>query len=202
MPNWCGNNMTIYNPKKFKEKCIKNGGFFFDNIVPMPDHMRVKNNLSVDSWMEKQMGGSDHLTPESVRKADKLQNEFFQEDVFDYIAVKPWLKSEEERTGILADSWYEWNCANWGTKWDLAHDDIDLAELDKAIEEGTDYDLSFDTAWAPPIPVLEKMAELGVEFDWSCEESGCQIYMSGTSDGQSFSYGDDEPPEEDDEDEE
>lgn len=202
MPNWCSNNMTIYNPKVFKEKCIKDGVFLFDNVVPMPDHMRVKNNLHVDSWMEKEMGGSDHLTIESIKKADQLQNEFFQKDVFDYITVKPWLEYEEERTGISADSWYEWNCANWGTKWDLAPDDIDLKELDEAIEKGTDYDLCFDTAWAPPIPVLEKMAELGVEFDWNCEEGGCGIYMEGQSDGESFSCWDCDPPEEDDENEE
>lgn len=204
MPNWCSNSLCIYSPEKFVEKyCDKDGEFSFDRVVPMPDHMRVKNNLRVDGWLEQTVGGSDHLTIEHIKQAKELQNEFFTEDVFDYIAVKPWLQSEEERTGVNADSWYEWNCEHWGTKWDVSGDvKITPEELEQAKKDGVLH-VAFDTAWAPPIPVFEKMAQEGICFDFESEEPGCEIYVSGNSDGTGLCYGYDDPPEreEDEEDE-
>lgn len=201
MPNWCWNSITIYNPKVFKEKCMKDGRFSFDNVVPQPEHMRIKNRLHVDNWMEKQIGGSDHLKPEYIKNASKLQNEFFQRDVFDYISVKPWLDAETQRTEIPADGWYDWDCANWGTKWDVDDEDISYDDIDWAIENNTDVDFGFNTAWAPPIPIFERMAEMGIEFDVSCEEPGCEIYISGSSNGETFSYSYDDPPKEDEDEE-
>lgn len=44
--------------------------------------------------------------------------------------------------------WYNWNVANWGTKWDL-DEDTDLVSTDN--ENGTSTAVyQFDTAWAPP----------------------------------------------------
>ena len=201
MPNWCSNTMTIYNPEVFKEKCVKDNGFSFDNVIPQPDHMRLHNQLEVD-YPVKQEIKEQGITLEHVKKAEKLDNSFFTRNVMDYLYSRPWMEAEEQRTDIPADSWYEWDCANWGTKWDLSDDDIDLDDLDEAIQNGEDFEWNFDTAWAPPIPVLEKMAELGVEFSWSCEEPGCEIYMSGEASDGHFCYGDDEPPARDDEEDE
>jgi hypothetical protein len=50
------------------------------------------------------------------------------------------------------DNWYGWNNRNWGTKWDACQVDIKL-EDDESI---TYY---FETAWAPPYPVIEKLSE-------------------------------------------
>ena len=202
MPNWCDNSLTIYNPEKFVEKCCKDGEFSFDNVIPMPDHMRVKNNLRVSGWLENQVGGTDHLTVESIRKAKQLQNEFFQEDVFDYIAVKPWLESEAERTGVNADQWYEWNCEHWGTKWDVDGDvKVTPEDLEQAKKDGM-LQIGFNSAWSPPIPVFEEMAKMGIEFDFESEEPGCEIYVSGSSDGSCLSYGYDDPPKREDEEDE
>lgn len=49
-------------------------------------------------------------------------------------------------------SWYPWSIAKWGTKWG--------AYSFTMIDEGADsLEFKFDTAWSPPIPVFEKMAE-------------------------------------------
>jgi hypothetical protein len=69
-----------------------------------------------------------------------------------------------------------------------------MDDLNAACNSNEDYSFVFDTAWAPPIPVLEKMAELGVEFDWNCEEPGMEIFMAGEAVGGLFSYGNTEPP--------
>lgn len=46
-----------------------------------------------------------------------------------------------------ANNWYDWNSANWGTKWN-AYDVTRISE----------DSFSFDTAWAHPIPIIEALA--------------------------------------------
>ena len=46
------------------------------------------------------------------------------------------------------DNWYDWRCANWGTKWNA----YSLGEEDAEIN-------SFYTAWSTPQPVIEALAE-------------------------------------------
>lgn len=43
--------------------------------------------------------------------------------------------------------WYEWNLANWGTKWDI---DVDV-EM-----HGSEVRLYFNSAWSPPVEFFEK----------------------------------------------
>ena len=201
MPNWCENHITISNPKVFKEKCMKNGNFSFNNIIPQPKHMRVYNELNM-SESEEELFESLGINKENLSK--ELNNNFFCDGAIDFLYAKGWMDKEAERTGIKTSDWYQWNCDNWGTKWDLSTDDLDSLDLDglcEAIKNNDSFRLQFDTAWAPPIPVLQKMAELGVVFDWECEEGGCGIYMEGQSDGESFSCWDCDPPKEDEDEE-
>lgn len=191
MPNWCSNSLSIYNPKVFKEKCVKNGVFVFSNFIPRPEHMNLYINLGMNESTEDILNKAG-VCIENIGK--ELTNEYFLNQTIDFLYAKSWIEAEEERTGEKRNDWYNWDCGNWGTKWDLADDDVDLSELDECIEEGVQFDICFDTAWSPPEPVLYKMAELGVEFGFSCEEGGMEIYMEGESDGKSFSCWDVEPP--------
>lgn len=50
----------------------------------------------------------------------------------------------------LIPAWYDWRCKNWGTKWNAC--DTEVAR------EGDAILLSFDTAWAPPIPIFKEVA--------------------------------------------
>ena len=49
---------------------------------------------------------------------------------------------------------YEWCIANWGTKWGLY--EVEVLEEDPA--QGR-LEYTFQTAWSPPIPVVEAMAK-------------------------------------------
>ena len=68
------------------------------------------------------------------------------------------------------DTWYDWSCAKWGTKWNAC---------DVYME--TENTLVFNTAWSAPLPVLDKLAELcyknDVEFTgrWADEDAGCNV---------------------------
>lgn len=47
------------------------------------------------------------------------------------------------------DNWYDWNIANWGTKWDAS---------DVVLNQSTDsLSFSFSTPWSPPLPVIEEL---------------------------------------------
>ena len=53
--------------------------------------------------------------------------------------------------------WYDWCINNWGTKWDAGNEndeDLDCADPNKV-------QLSFDTAWQPPVAFFEKLTEQG-----------------------------------------
>ena len=47
------------------------------------------------------------------------------------------------------DNWYDWRVENWGTKWDVDMDGLELTN------GGTTINGWFDSAWAPPIHAYE-----------------------------------------------
>jgi hypothetical protein len=53
--------------------------------------------------------------------------------------------------------WYDWNCNNWGTKWDFALESIERTDANTVVA-------SFDSAWAPPTGAYEKLMALGFEI--------------------------------------
>lgn len=63
--------------------------------------------------------------------------------------------------------WYDWNVANWGTKWDIGGDD----GLTERVDPNT-LRASFDSAWAPPTNAYEKLCALGFEIEAYYHESG------------------------------
>jgi len=58
--------------------------------------------------------------------------------------------------------WYEWNCANWGTKWNAYECEI----LQDCNGEYTDMlEIKFTTAWCPPEAWVKRLAEKLFEHD-------------------------------------
>lgn len=62
------------------------------------------------------------------------------------------------------DNWYDWQVANWGTKWD--------PEILNCEFDGTTMSVSFDSAWAPPIGFYEFLKEQGYEVMANYYEPG------------------------------
>lgn len=60
------------------------------------------------------------------------------------------IQSNLEKYG--AETWYEWCPKNWGTKWNAYSCIGGMA--------GRDLIYHFETAWAPPEPVINKLAEM------------------------------------------
>jgi hypothetical protein len=73
-------------------------------------------------------------------------------------------------------NWYDWQIANWGTKWDIGGD-----------TEITDFSdnhavLAFDSAWAPPRGAYWALEEQGFEIEAFYYEPGmafCGSWING-----------------------
>ena len=61
---------------------------------------------------------------------------------------------EENASGIMPN-WYNWRVANWGTKWEVQ------AEIVSHSVEGGWINISFESAWSPPIEALDYWASQG-----------------------------------------
>ena len=85
----------------------------------------------------------------------------------------------------IGDDWYGWRVDNWGTKWDVGAD-VGTEKEEwyglKATVVGNEATCSFDSAWAPPVPVYHELVELGYRVHASYFEPGmgfCGIYNDG-----------------------
>ena len=57
------------------------------------------------------------------------------------------LSMEDEAKYGKMNCWYEWSIENWGTKWNAG-------EVDLQVDNGRKLVYTFNTAWAPPTPVM------------------------------------------------
>jgi hypothetical protein len=76
------------------------------------------------------------------------------------------------------DDWYDWNVANWGTKWDAHRPQVERSDGTVAYV--------FDTAWSPPLPVVERVALLfptaTVRLDYQEEQGwGGSLELQGSA---------------------
>lgn len=53
-------------------------------------------------------------------------------------------------------NWYDWNVANWGTKWDIGADGQPAI-----VQSPNSLTLNFDSAWAPPVNAYEQLKDMG-----------------------------------------
>jgi hypothetical protein len=85
----------------------------------------------------------------------------------------------------IGDGWWDFCVNNWGTKWDIGADigsDHEERYGLKATRVGNQISGTFDSAWAPPIGLYEKLVELGYNVKATYFEPGmafCGIYDNG-----------------------
>ena len=140
MPNHCTNLLSCTSGKTIgsiiKNYLTEDGKCLdFEKILPFPDCIKASGKY----------GDIYFITA----KRDKWQEE----------EVKAHQKANEElcleKTGYK--NWYDWNVANWDTKWN-AYSCYTLEDNSNELEEISD--LGFQTAWSPPINVIRELAKL------------------------------------------
>ena len=71
------------------------------------------------------------------------------------------LRREKKQAEMVAKygfkSWYDWNIANWGTKWDLCEPEIERVDDNTIV-------INCQTAWSPPDTAFETLYEQGYEI--------------------------------------
>jgi len=90
-----------------------------------------------------------------------------------------WISPKVKWRGFDVEGWYDWRCNNWGTKWDVVNVEID-EEFTR--EKGADdifdenakswFEFRCWTAWGPPVPVWDKLRELGVRVHATYQDEG------------------------------
>ena len=92
----------------------------------------------------------------------------------------------EKSTGDTEYNWYNFNNNKWGTKWDVAiSDDEKWGETEITGESATHISYRFNTAWSPPLPVIEELSvqhpELEITLEYEEEQGwGGEIYWDST----------------------
>ena len=108
---------------------------------------------------------------EKIDALDKVLTNADDTSVFNHLFPRP---ADQE------DNWYEWNCQNWGTKWDVTPIDWERYDDNKIW-------ISFNSAWSPPISLYEYLSENGWNVEAYYHESGCAFCGKYTTeDGDAF----------------
>ena len=81
--------------------------------------------------------------------------------------------------GESMEGWYDWRCDNWGTKWDIYSTQCSRMDDNTLV-------MSFDTAWSPPIPIFDKLVDMGFEVDARYLDEGW-IYIGEYVNGNDWS---------------
>ena len=80
--------------------------------------------------------------------------------------------------------WYSFQTANWGTKWDVSCDSVEIDD------DGLGFSGTFESAWSPPMGVAEALVEQGYEVTLYYYEPGmgfCGKFEDGCDDYYEYS---------------
>ena len=146
MPNWCRNRVTVYGNEEEVSKVadiFESKDTVFGKIIPSPDWKNIPNEKG-------------ELPKEKLHKNDKGE-----------VVVA----TMEFPDGTNDSRWYDWNVANWDTKWDIAGA-VEIDEQDSEIIE-----INFNTAWSPPEAICSKLREMfpDLSFSWFYDEPGMEF---------------------------
>ena len=71
--------------------------------------------------------------------------------------------------GNTSSNWYEWNVANWGTKWDAKDGEV---QEPFTVGDLTSVTITFITAWSPPLPVFIALTNMFPDLTFSISYTG------------------------------
>lgn len=134
-----------------------------------------------------------HEDPAMIKRAEDAfaRGEFCQEFVPCPAELKDTTSPnrDEGQADILREKfgysdWYAFQVNEWGTKWDFGSSD--------GINEVTENELVvyFDSAWSPPVTLMEKLEQMGFTVDLMYNEPGmafCGRYTDGFDDYYEYS---------------
>lgn len=195
MPNWCSNRLTIEaRSEKDAEILISafkldDRDFSFNAIIPRPKELNIIEGSVTSMAKDYLSEASQASTPEQLKELKekwRIKAAFASCDEFtgfdDDAKFGRGYEAFIKYANVVADNisrfgyptWYDWNVKNWGTKWDASS--VELTQKGKLLI------FEFETAWAPPVPVFEYIAEHFAghieSMTVNCVEEGCECYLN------------------------
>ena len=147
MPNWCRNRVTVFGNEDEVSKVkdiFESKDSVFGKIIPSPDWSKIPNE---DGQLPKVR---EHKNPKTGEVS---------------------FVTTEFPDGTNDSRWYDWNIANWDTKWDIAGgveiDDYDTEQIE----------INFNTAWSPPEAICRKFRDMfpDLSVSWFFDEPGMEV---------------------------
>jgi hypothetical protein len=191
--------LQVSNANSAEKYELGNASFKFNDIVPMPEELHeenipsLENKQAIEALVKGSGNDPDPATPLLVPNYDGLMKKYpvknvlmFNDLVFkkavssrqpaDSIASE-WLKKVNREQDLVSkyghSDWYSWRIENWGTKWEPTAINVSGKYRDLDSSKFL-MEIWFDTAWAPPIPIISKLSNLyeSIEFCLKCWEGG------------------------------
>jgi hypothetical protein len=157
MPNWSNNEVIVTGNPEMIDK-IEKIAFDFNRIIPPPQALVddteeyctvCKSREFIDTKNHSSKCKRCDVTGNIGGRVGHMETDkerYRQLNKTEIKLAKSWRKK------YGTDSWYEWNCSNWGTKWNAG--EVNMKRVDK-----NTLTASFDTAWSPPEPIFYRLAQ-------------------------------------------
>jgi hypothetical protein len=150
MPNWITNNLELKGNAEQVAAILEfvksdEREFDFNKVAPIPKELegtQAPTNIISQKEYDKQ---------EKKLAKGKLTKEEKKWGISRGLTLE---LSKEYQKRFGADNWYNWQCSNWGTKWNA--NDVFIS----------DNVISFNTAWSAPVPIFVALSEKFPEVEF------------------------------------
>jgi hypothetical protein len=132
MPNWVFNSIVVEGTKA--------------DVTAFLDYAKKPTPFCANDDHEREFNFHSFITP----PADKVE---------EYLGRSGFIDGKIVGDGEF--NWYQWNNANWDTKWNACDVNIDRFDTSAVIR--------FDTAWSAPMPIFKAIAEQFPKLDFDIE---------------------------------
>lgn len=181
MPNWCDNRLHISGDietiKTFIEK-VRNTK---DEAEKRRQEFDILGNL-YPTPQELRDATAGHFTAEpNANWANLLAKGDITQEWHDELVernAKGYATAQANRAKYGYADWYDWNCANWGTKWGDSDTFIVDEEPFVTPDGRAHIEFGFQSAWSPPIEGIAHIATMfpTLEFGLAYYEEGMDFY--------------------------
>ena len=160
--------------KNYKDEETEVEKFTFNGVHPMPESLKITSGSSVEDavcLLKARKGDLTGITEYAKREwthSDASESKLYSKDTPLKEKIKIAMDHLEDTLEVNAitegeiamdnlekygfQDWYNWSIHNWGTKWDACNSHIES-------DDGDYIFITFDTAWSPPEPWIEKLTK-------------------------------------------
>lgn len=189
MPNHCYTEMHVEGTKERLDEFLEfmterdEAGkpiseFSFQKVIPRPKELDIESGSigslgyevffqEGDRWMH--ILTYPWVAEHNISTREELQEFFRNKDDKDYEAAGRQYHENIQKYGFT--TWYDWNCANWGTKWNAYDVSVVREDDERAF-------ITFLTAWSFPEPIFDALFDKfeDLSFTGIIDEEGGFFY--------------------------